>query len=412
MIKCIVILFLCLLSCDYCFSQPNNLKGRTTNNRLTKTENNFNGDRGGSTAGKYSVTVRKPDLKVLFATNENCDLYVNEELRGQLFKTEFLYLEIPPGKYSYKAVSKATHDEMKDTFRVKEEGNNEIFIDLLYVVDENNAQRESLKNKKVANTTPVVLNEKKSPDNQPGTIRNQIFFDKELVAINSLVANMVLIEGGKFTMGNNRAPAADETEHSVTIKPVFFSKYEVTRHQWETLMGYNPSGINKDCATCPVENVSWEDAMKFIRKLNVISNKKFRLPTEAEWEYVARIGGKMEVDTAGGQEKYINKTAWYFSNADKKAHPVGIKQPNVAGIYDLMGNVSEWCLDWYGAYYYKEDFNQLNPEGPPLGKEKVIRGGNFKDYQGDRFRPSFRNKKNPLEKSNEVGFRLVLDTGN
>jgi formylglycine-generating enzyme required for sulfatase activity len=77
-----------------------------------------------------------------------------------------------------------------------------------------------------------------------------------------------------------------------------------------------------------------------------------------------------------------------------------------------MGNVSEWCLDWYGAYYYKEDFNQLNPEGPPLGKEKVIRGGNFKDYQGDRFRPSFRNKKNPLEKSNEVGFRLVLDTGN
>jgi formylglycine-generating enzyme required for sulfatase activity len=173
-------------------------------------------------------------------------------------------------------------------------------------------------------------------------------------------------------------------------------------------MGYNPS-IFKNCSECPVENVSWEEVMVFVRRLNSLTNKKFRLPTEAEWEYVAKLGGKEEIEKAGGTEAYIRSAAWGFINSQQKTHPVGQKTPNTAGIYDLLGNVSEWCMDWYGAFFYKEDFTEKNPEGPPLGKEKVVRGGNYRDAVGDRFRPSFRNKANPKNKGSEIGFRLVLD---
>ena len=283
---------------------------------------------------------------------------------------------------------------------------NEIFIDLLYVVDEKAAERERVKNASVV--IPVVFDTKTSGTDKPD-MKNAIKSkDPEKDVITSLTGNMVKIKGGNFIMGNNRSPLKDEVEHPVAINTIYFSKYEVTQHQWETIMGYNPS-FNRNCATCPVDNVSWEEVVRFIRKLNAISSKKFRLPTEAEWEFVAKIGGKVEVDTAGGQEAYIKKTAWFFGNANKETQPVGLRQPNVAGIFDMMGNVSEWCSDWYSPVYTKEDFNQLNPEGPPLGKEKVIRGGNYKDYLGDRFRPSLRTKRIPTEKGSELGFRLVMD---
>lgn len=347
--------------------------------------------------------------EVLFATNEDCDLYINNDRKGQVSKSNFLYLKLAPGSYTYKAVSKTTGDGLVDSFRVREGGANEIFIDMLYWVDAKNAERARL-NLPGPTAADVVIRSDKVGDKQPDPLTIELK-DAELAVINFLLRHMVEIKGGSFVMGNSRAPTRDEAEHPVTIKSLFFSKYEVTQHQWETIMGYNPS-INKGCATCPVDNVSWEEVMKFIRKLNVMSNRKFRLPTEAEWEYVSKIGGKSEIDQAGGQEAYIKKTAWYFSNAAKKTHPVGILQPNAAGIFDLTGNVSEWCMDWYAAYYHKEEFSQLNPEGPPLGKEKVIRGGNYKDFAGDRFRPSFRNKRSPVEKGSETGFRLVMDISN
>lgn len=347
----------------------------------------------------------KADQEVLFATNADCDLYINNELNGAVSKSAHVIIKLPPGNYTLKAKSKLTADELQQTFQVKEGSMNEIFIDLLYFIDEKNKAREEAKKSvtvPATTSTPVTANAKsntKTPENTK---------EAELAVINTLVANMVSVKGGTFIMGNNRAPATDEQEHPVVISNVHFGKYEVTQAQWETVMGYNPSE-NAACNTCPVENVSWEEVMKFIRKINVTGNKKFRLPTEAEWEYVAKLGGREEIEKAGGQEEYIKKTAWYFANSDKKTHSVGQKQPNFSGIYDLFGNVSEWCTDWYGVYYYKDADNQKDPEGPPLGKDKVVRGGSFLDYTGDRFRPSLREKQKPTVRSKNIGFRLVME---
>ncbi|GAA4730784.1 formylglycine-generating enzyme family protein [Flavisolibacter ginsenosidimutans] len=343
-------------------------------------------------------------IDVLFATNDDCDLYINGEAKGSVLKTDFRYLKLAPGDYRYRVKSKTTGDELSDVFTVSEEGTNEVFLDMLYVIDEKAAERTRLQN------AGFPLDTATQNKNFAGTKARRTVLTKEEAqkeTVNFLLSNAVLIKGGSFTMGNNRAPARDEAEHSVTLSPFYFSKFEVTQHQWQSIMGYNPSA-NKGCETCPVENVSWEDAVRFVRRLDSLSNRKFRLPTEAEWEYVARTGGKDEIDKAGGQEAYIKKTAWYFSNAQSKPHPVGRREPNAAGIYDMTGNVSEWCSDWYSPGFYKVERSRLNPAGPVTGKEKVIRGGNFKDYVGDHFRPSFRNKRTPASKSNEVGFRVVL----
>jgi formylglycine-generating enzyme required for sulfatase activity len=291
--------------------------------------------------------------------------------------------------------------ELEETFQVKESGLNEIFIDLLYASDQKNVSGSGRTNSGVSINTS-------SNSPVPKEVEMKNAKETERFVIGSLLANMSTVDGGSFIMGNNRAPSGDEAEHTVTIKPILFGIYEVTQKQWETIMGYNPSD-NKGCGTCPVENVSWEEAMKFIQKINSLSDKRFRLPTEAEWEYVAKYGGKAEVDQYGGQEEFIKATGWYYANSDKKTHPVGQKAPNASGIYDLIGNVSEWCYDWYSPDYFKEQSSQKNPEGPPLGKEKIVRGTSYNDYLGDRFRPSLRNKLKPVTKSKEIGFRLVLD---
>jgi formylglycine-generating enzyme required for sulfatase activity len=379
------------------------------------------GQKTGRTSGRTQKTstsskavqngrpVTPKQVNVLFATNEDCDLFINGDNKGPVSKTNFLYLKLPEGNYQYIAVDKNTKFEFADSFRVRAGGTNEVFIDLLYLVDSRN-EKSSLASGNGSGIVHPLQKNIGSLEN-PGGDFQRLLTGVEASVINALLAGMVEIRGGNFTMGNGRSKSADEAEHPVTISPFFMGKFEVTQFQWETIMGYNPSA-HKGNETRPVENVSWEEVMRFIRKLNVISGRRFRLPTEAEWEYVYRLGGKAEIDQAGGQEAFIRKTAWFFSNAEKSTHPVGTLQPNSAGIFDLTGNVSEWCVDWYAPYYYKEDFSQLNPEGPPLGKEKVVRGGNYKDFVGDRFRPSFRNRRSPVEKGSEIGFRLAMDAQN
>ena len=434
MIKSIVILFISSFISIHCWSQTVVKESKSEKTGIAKSEGSKDltpkmSGRNNANASLKNLDTTAILLDVLFATNEDCDLFISQEFKGTVSKSKHKYIKLPPGSYVYKAKSKSTFDEFEESFIVKNGDSNEIFIDLLYVVDEMNQQRESLKNIKNTESQGLNPNENKMvvPNSQEKKVEpnketeNKILAPKpeekkietnkepENLFINELLSNMVSIKEGSFIMGNNKAPSDDEAEHPVIINPILISKYEVTQQQWEQIMAYNPSN-NKNCSTCPVENVSWEEAMTFIRKINQVSNKKFRLPTEAEWEYVAKIGGKSEIENEGGPEEYIKKTAWYYGNSDKKTHPVGQKQPNVSGIYDLFGNVSEWCADWYDADYYKKENSPKNPEGPVLGKEKVFRGGSYSDYSGDRFRPSLRNKLKPANKSIDIGFRLVMET--
>lgn len=345
-----------------------------------------------------SVPLRKTLQTVLFATNEDCNLSIYGEYTGDVSKTEHLRLQLAPGIYTFKAASKSTADELEKSFTVNASGPNEVFIDLLYVANQN----QVVASEKKKTQKPVPPN-KKTPIEQEPNIK--ISNDPQVVLTN-ILENMVEVNGGSFIMGNNKAPSEDEGEHTVTVNTVLFSMYEVTQGQWQVIMGNNPS-INKGCSSCPVENISWEEAMQFIKKINALGNKKFRLPTEAEWEYVARFGGKEEIEKFGGPEEFIKSTAWYFANSDKKTHPVGQLKANAAGIYDLFGNVSEWCADWYSPDFRNE--TQKNPVGPVTGKEKVVRGGSYIEYSADRFRPSLRSKLKPGIKDKSVGFRLVMD---
>lgn len=362
-------------------------------------------------------------LQVLFATNEDGDLYINNNHKGTVSKAAYKYIPMTPGRYTYRLKSKATGDEYKGSFVVAAGGLNEVFADLLFAVDEAKHLRDSILANAAKEPPPVVRNTTTAdtanrrtlelpPAEEVMTMPAGKEVEKwkylQIASINAMEAAMTSLPGGPFVMGNNRAPSTDEAEHAVFLSPFLFSKYEVTQRQWELIMGYNPS-VHKGCPTCPVENVSWEEAVKFIQKINSLTNKRFRLPTEAEWEYVARFGGRLEIEKAGSEEQFIKNVAWYYGNADKQTHPIANKAPTAAGVYDLFGNVAEWCADWYDASYLKEEGLQNDPQGPPLGKDKVVRGGSFADYTGDRFRPSLRTKLKPTHKDGNLGFRLVMD---
>lgn len=187
--------------------------------------------------------------------------------------------------------------------------------------------------------------------------------------------DMVYVEGGTFTMGATSEQGSDaysdeSPAHSVTVSDFYIGKYEVTQAQWRAVMGSNPSNFKGD--NLPVEQVSWNDIQKFITKLNTMTGKTFRLPTEAEWEYAARGGNQSKGYKYSGSNT-LDNVAWYY-NSGGKTHPVGQKQPNELGLYDMSGNVWEWCQDWYGSY---SSSSQTNPTGPSSGSYRVLRGGDW-----------------------------------
>ena len=218
---------------------------------------------------------------------------------------------------------------------------------------------------------------------------------------------MVYVKGGTFTMGgtDEQGSDADSDEkptHSVTLSDFYIGKYKVTQAQWKAVMGSNPSmftGVNR-----PVEYVSWDDIQEFIKKLNAQTGKKFRLPTEAEWEYAARGGNQSKGYKYSGSNR-ISEVAWYDDNSVSKTHPVGRKTPNELGVYDMSGNVYEWCQDWYGSY---SSSSQTNPTGPSSGSRRVLRGGSW--CSSARFcRVSYRSFDSPDHRSCGNGFRLVME---
>ena len=219
--------------------------------------------------------------------------------------------------------------------------------------------------------------------------------------------DMIYVKGDTFTMGatakqDSDAESDEKPTHSVTLSDYYIGKYEVTQAQWRAVMGSNPSIWKGD--NLPVEDVSWNDIQEFIKKLNAQTGKRFRLPTEAEWEYAARGGNQSKGYKYSGSNK-IKDVAWYDRTSRGKPHPVGQKTPNELGIYDMSGNVREWCQDWYGDY---SSDAQTNPTGPSSGSYRVLRGGSWNYYA--RFcRVSHRNLNNPDLRISNCGFRLVME---
>ncbi|MBA4348368.1 MAG: hypothetical protein C0415_00040 [Thermodesulfovibrio sp.] len=190
---------------------------------------------------------------------------------------------------------------------------------------------------------------------------------------------MILVKSGCFQMGSDGYYA-----HEVCVDDFYIGKYEVTQGQWKAIMGDNPSRF-EDCGdNCPVESVSWDDVQEFINKLNQKTEKNYRLPTEAEWEYAARSGGKNEKWAGTSNQSELGEYAWYRENSGDKTHPVGQKKPpNGLGIYDMSGNVWEWVSDWFDVNYYKNSPKD-NPKGPSSGSYKALRGGSWRDDAGAR----------------------------
>jgi formylglycine-generating enzyme required for sulfatase activity len=216
---------------------------------------------------------------------------------------------------------------------------------------------------------------------------------------------MVRVRGGTFTMGctSEQGNDCDDNEkpaHSVTLSDFYIGKYEVTQKQWQAVTGSNPSRFKGD--NLSVEGVSWEDVREFIRKLNAQTGKKYRLPTAAEWEYAAR-GGVQSRGTKYGGSNTVDDVAWYYGNSDNAPHPAGEKSPNELGLYDMSGNVWEWCSDWYGDY---GSSSQTHPAGPASGSDRVLRGGSW-GSDARHVRVPVRRGSTPDFRAGNLGFRLA-----
>ena len=223
--------------------------------------------------------------------------------------------------------------------------------------------------------------------------------------VNGVSFEMVRVEGGTFRMGatseQSDAYKDEKPVHTVTLSGYYIGKTEVTQALWQAVMGSNP--LNFKGADLPVECVSWDDCQEFIQKLNRLTGRNFRLPTEAEWEFACRGGNNSRGYKYSGSN-YIDNVAWYWDNSGGKTHPVGTKAPNELGIYDMSGNVWEWCSDRYADY---TSYSQTDPTGPQSGSFRVCRGGSW--YDRARYcRSSRRGRGNPTYRDGYLGLRLAL----
>lgn len=217
----------------------------------------------------------------------------------------------------------------------------------------------------------------------------------------------VFVKGGCYLMGDTFGDGDTDEKpvHEVCVDDFWIGKYPVTQRQWLSMMGNNPSNFKKG-DNYPVEYVSYDDTQDFLKKLNSKTSKNYRLPTEAEWEYAARSGGKKERWAGTSSESELGDYAWYNDNSGDSTNPVGQKMPNGLGVYDMSGNVLEWCSDRYGNQYYVSSPN-ANPQGPTFGANRVFRGGSW--YGEPRnVRVANRGGESRRYRFVNLGFRLVL----
>lgn len=237
-------------------------------------------------------------------------------------------------------------------------------------------------------------------------MENVLDFSLSVSLTERLASEMVLVEGGSFRMGESGEASgygvSNVPAHKVVLSSYMISKYEVTQALWEIVMNDNPSQMKG--ANRPVENVSWEEVDIFIRRLNQMTGANYRLPTEAEWEYAAKGGSHSRGYAYPGGNDY-SAVAWMQDNSLEETHDVGEKGPNELGLYDMGGNVSEWCSDWLSEYSAR---TENNPKGPAAGSQKVYRGGNWLSGK-EACLPSYRRGASVDSKTGARGFRLAMD---
>ena len=234
---------------------------------------------------------------------------------------------------------------------------------------------------------------------------------------NGVTLKLALMPAGKFIMGSPKdedGHAEDEgPPHEVTIsKPLYMGACEVTQAQWKAVMASVPwrgETNAEEGEDQPASYVDWADAVSFCGKLSAKIGKTVRLPTEAEWEYACRAGSKTRF-SFGDREGDLKDHAWYVKNSDGKTHAVGQKEPNAWGLYDMHGNVWEWCADWYGEVTYVPGASAVDPKGPESGEYRVLRGGSWCNYPAF-CRSAYRNRGLPGHRDSNHGFRVVVEVG-
>ena len=345
---------------------------------------------------KADVKENYPKLKV--KSNLDCVMYVDEEERANISANKLEMIPLKAGEYMLKFESvENVADYLEEEYTMPAEDRLKK-VDLLQI-KQDREQREQREREEREREQEKERKEREERERKEREARGE--FEVEGVKF-----KMVKVEGGTFLMGATKEQGSDAWDdekpaHQVTLSDYYIGETQVTQALWKSVMGDNPSNWKGD--NLPVEKVSWEDAQEFIKKLNGVTGRTFRLPTEAEWEYAAR-GGKNSKGYKYSGSNNIDEVAWYGGNSGDKTHPVKEKKANELGLYDMSGNVWEWCNDWYGDC---SSDAQTNPQGPDEGSDHVLRGGGWLS-NARRCRVSCRSNITPTYRNNYVGFRLVM----
>ena len=353
---------------------------------------------------KYDIPMPKPVLGYLnvLSTPNMADVYIDDKLVGQTP----IMLDLIVGKHEVKVV-KGNLSIEPQTITIAEGKTENLNLTLVEVKPKTNtitiAEGKTEKPNSTlvevrpkTNTIAIAEGKTEKPNSTLVEVKPK---SKDFVETTTgLNMKMIYVEGGTFYMGSDFNDLNEKPRHSVTLSSYYIAETEVTQAQWRAIMGTNPSYYKGD--NRPVEAVSWLDAQKFCKKLSAITGKRYVLPTEAQWEYAARGGNKSKGYRYSGSND-INSVAKYSS--ENGHNSVKSKQPNELGIYDMSGNVWEWCSDWYGDY---RSSSQTNPTGPLSGYRRILRGGDWNNMAAN-CRITIRNHADPSYRDRRFGFRVV-----
>ena len=273
----------------------------------------------------------------------------------------------------------------KPVFEIPKDGNNTT-----------NKSNTTVKKPTISNNIPI---------DKP-TVKKSTTIPKRSSSIDIFATQMIPVKGGLFKMGSS-AKADERPIHTVKLSSFSISKYEVTQKQWREIMGKNHNNYHKNCDDCPVDNLEWKDVTLFLEKLNKRTGKQYRLPTEAEWEYAAK-GGQLSKGLLYAGSSNISTVTWYSKNSGNSSQKVGTKKPNELGLYDMSGNVFEWCSDWYDINYYKNSPTTNPHNNKEIGFHHVLRGGSWQS-EATYCRTTARFYSVYIKERKLIGFRLAHD---